>query len=610
LHVMKTSSPFLIRKGLTAGALAAMAVIFFALAGAAEGQPAEAAPRYRGWQHSGSVYILTTPEGADLPTSTSAEGFPLLVRLHKDFFDFSQAKAKGEDVRWSTADGTPLSYEIEEWDAIRGTASVWVRLPRIRGNAREAIRLHWGKADATSESSGAAVFNESNGYLSVWHMSEPVKGVAGGLESNDVGTTAASGVVGQARHLAGGQGVFCGDKITNYPSGAGSHSSEAWFRAEKPNVRVLAWGNEQAQGKVVMQFRSAPHIALDCYFSDANVKSHSTLSMSQWFHVVHTYQKGDSRLYVNGRFDAASTTSGTPLAIGSPARMWIGGWYDDYDFVGDIDEVRICKVARSADWVRLQYENQKPLQTLTGPVVQPGSAFSISPSQVTVTEGKSVTFFAQAGGAQKIYWILKSDNRETIVAVDRFQFTVDAGRVIGDRSATLQFKAIYADGVKTQDVPILIREDIPEPLFTLKAPATWDGRAAIPVVAQIANGEAIKAKGAGELNYAWSVLDIAVIKEVVPGKLILKRAQNSGTITVTASVDNGGTPTTHAVTIMVQEPKKDAWVQRIPAEDEKPEDNQFYARDDGAFVVLGRPATPVAVCALAWGSREAPWLWG
>ena len=152
--------------------------------------------------------------------------------------------------------------------------------------------------------------------------------------------------------------------------------------------------------------------------------------------------------------------------------------------------------------------------------------------------------------------------------------------MIGDKSATLQFKAIYADGVKTRDVPILIRDDIPEPLFTLKAPATWDGRAAIQVVAQIANGEAMKAKGAGELNYAWSVSDIAVIKEVVPGKLILKRAQNSGKMTLTATVDNGGAPTTRAVTIVVQEPKKDAWVQRIPAEDEKPENNQFYARND------------------------------
>ena len=156
-----------------------MVVFLAGSAGTAEGQPAAVAPQYRGWQHSGSVYILTTPEGADLPASTSEEGFPLLVRLHKDFFDFSQAKANGEDIRLSTTDGTPLSYEIEEWDASKGTASVWVRLPRIRGNARQEIKLHWGKADAASESSGAAVFNESNGYLSVWHMSGPVKDEVG-----------------------------------------------------------------------------------------------------------------------------------------------------------------------------------------------------------------------------------------------------------------------------------------------------------------------------------------------------------------------------------------------------------------------------------------------
>ena len=46
--------------------------------------------------------------------------------------------------------------------------------------------------------------------------------------------------------------------------------------------------------------------------------------------------------------------------------MYIGGWYDNYNFVGDIDELRISKVVRSADWVRLEYENQKPLQTAGG----------------------------------------------------------------------------------------------------------------------------------------------------------------------------------------------------------------------------------------------------
>jgi hypothetical protein len=547
---------------------------------AAQDTPAKAAAPYQAWRHSGSIWVLTTPEGANLPASASEEGFPLLVRLHKDFFDFTQAKAHGEDVRFSSSTGVPLAHQIEEWNPAQGSACIWVRLPTIQGNARREIRLHWGNPDAASESSGAAVFNESNGYLSVWHMNEPVKDEVGTLESKDAGTTAAAGIIGQARHFAGRQGIFCGDKITNYPSGASAHSSEAWFRAEKPNASVLAWGNEQAQGKVVMQFRSPPHVTMDCYFSGANVTGHSTLPMSEWIQVVHTHRKGDSRIYVNGVLDGSATSLAAPLAIRSPARLWIGGWYHNYDFMGEIDEARISSVARSADWVRLQYENQKALQTLTGPVVQPGHAFSASPAQLTLLEGKSATISVQAGGAQKVYWMLRRDGRESFVAVDRVQFTFEAGRVTGDTSATLQLKAVYADGVKTRDIPITIQEDIPEPVFTLRAPGTWDGRTPIEVVPQIANLSAMKSKGAGELACTWSVSNLAVIKEISPGRLILKRAQNSGTMTVTATIQNGGRPTTHAATITVKEPQKDPWVQRMPAKDEKPEHNQFYARDD------------------------------
>lgn len=537
-------------------------------------------PQYQAWQHSGSIFILTTPEGANLPASASVDGFPLLVRLHRDFFDFRQAKPRGEDVRFSTGAGTPLPYQIEEWDPTNGTASLWVRLPTIKGNTRQELRLHWGKADAPSESSGPAVFNESNGYLSVWHMNGPVKDEVGTLASKDVGTTATAGMIGAARHFAGQQGVFCGDKITNYPSGASSHSSEAWFRADKPNTTILAWGNEQAQGKVVMHYRSPPHVSMDCYFSDGNVKGGSLLRSGEWIHVLHSYQKGEARVYVNGVLDGASTSRAAPLAIKSPARMWIGGWYHNYDFVGDIDEVRISKVARSADWVRLQYENQKPLPTLVGPVVQPGNEFSVSHEQLTVLEGQSATVTAQAGGALKVYWILKSDGRETVAATDRLAFTFDAGRVTGDQSARLQFQAIYPDGTKTKDIAITVKEAIPEPVFTLKAPATWDGRTTIEVVAQMANLAAMQAKGAGEIKVEWNVSPIAVIKEVTPKKLLLRRAQNSGPMVVTATVSNGGQPTTQTTTIAVSEPSHDGWIARTPTKDEKPEDNQFYARDD------------------------------
>ena len=535
---------------------------------------------YRNWKQSGLLYVLTTPEGAALPASTAVDGFPLLVRLHKDFFAFGEAKPGGEDVRFSTVSGQPLAYQIEHWDPAAGEAAIWVRLPRIGGNSRQAIRMHWGRADAASESNGRAVFSESNGYLSVWHLGDAVRDEVGTLESQDAGTTATPGVIGLARHFAGQQGLFGGDQIVGYPTGSGAHSTEAWFRAEKPNGRLIAWGNEQAQGKVVLMFRSPPHMATDCYFSDGNVASNSRLAMGVWTHVMHTYERGQARLYVNGVLDGSAERAGAPLNIRSPARLWLGGWYGHYDFVGDLDEVRVSNVARSADWVRLQYENQKPLQTLVGPLVPPGTAFSVSAERLTVNEGESVTLTAQAGGAQKIYWLLQGGAGERVAAVDRFAFTFHAGRVVGDRPVTLRFQAIMADGVKTKDIPITIKEAIPEPVFTLTAPATWDGRQMIEIVPQVSNRDAMQAAGAGELKTEWSAAPLAVIQEAAPGKLILRRAQNSGQLTVIATISNGGAPVTRSATIVVAEPARDAWVTRTPTKDEKPEENQFYARDD------------------------------
>jgi hypothetical protein len=224
-------------------------LVFLVLLGTAHAQD-------KGWKYSGSIYILTTPQGADLPATASEADFPLLVRLDKGFFDFRQAKPNGEDIRFATGTGAPLAYQIDAWDAAAGTAGIWVRIPAIKGNARQEIKLRWGKADAASESSGAAVFNESNGYLSVWHMNDPVQDEVGALESKDTGTTSSSGIIGSSRRLDVGKGINCGEKITGFPTGSSPHSSEVWFKAEKPNATVLAWGNEAGQGKVMLQARS------------------------------------------------------------------------------------------------------------------------------------------------------------------------------------------------------------------------------------------------------------------------------------------------------------------------------------------------------------------
>lgn len=556
------------------------------------GQASNSTNTYTDWKHSGSLWILTTPEGADLPQSASVEQFPLLVQLHQDFFDFRQARPQGEDLRFSLSSGEPLAYQIEEWDAKRGVANIWVRIPKIDGASRQELKLYWGKTDATSESNGKAVFGPSNDYLSVCHMNEAAldkqtQDEVGKLTLRDSGSTAAKGIIASSRHFSGGKGLFGGDKINSFPQGAFPHTTEAWFRAERPNTTLIGWGNEERQGKVVMQFRSPPHIRMDCYFSDANVQSDSRINLGEWTHVVHTYQDGEAKLYINGILDGASKKQGSPLNIKSPAKLWIGGWYDNYDFLGDLDEVRISKVARSADWIKLQYENQKPLQTLVGPLVsrgsvKSGSEFSVSSKQITVDEGQTATVIANADGAQKVYWILKQNDRESIVATNRFQYSYTPGRITGEnQSAVLQFKAIYEGSVKTLDIPITVKEQVPDPIFTLTAPPVWNGRTTLEITPQITNLEALKAKSADKLNFTWATDDVAVIKKIETEKLTLKRAQGNGKLRVSLSLDNGGAKVTQSINISVKQPlpSQEKWLPRPLSKNEQPEDNQFIARD-------------------------------
>ena len=85
-------------------------VMVLATAGVLALLPARTPAQFSGWQHSGSLWILTTRDGANLPAEVEVKEFPLLVRLQKDFFNFSQAQPNGADLRFSSSNGEPLAY--------------------------------------------------------------------------------------------------------------------------------------------------------------------------------------------------------------------------------------------------------------------------------------------------------------------------------------------------------------------------------------------------------------------------------------------------------------------------------------------------------------------
>ncbi len=580
-HAMKTKTIPSMKAHLASAAVAAI----MACAGIASA--AGTAPdAMKAWKCSGDIYIITTPEGADLPATARESDFPLLLRLNRANFDFSQAKANGEDIRFAGGGGSPLAYQIEQWDAANGIAVIWVRIPAITGNSRQAITMYWGKADAQSESSGAAVFNAANGYATVLHLDEALKDEVGTVTPKDAGSTATDGMIGKGRHITQGKGINCGDHITKYPYSGDPFTSEAWVRAESAGAAIFGWGRYATRfngktgsgNEVVISIGSPPRFG---WSSDGPGGAGSPMPavIGQWYHLAATYCDGNSQFYVNGKLEGSRRQPGA-MSMMNDINMTIGGLRGSYQYTGDIDEVRVSRVARSADWMKLEYENQKAMQALVGSLVQPGSEFSVSPGQIKVAEGKSVTVTAQAGGAQKVYWVIKRDGADTVVAVDQCSYTLDAGRVVAETAFVLQFKAVYAKEVKTRNILVTIREEIPEPVFYLRAPAAWNGRDTIEVVPQISNLAAMQAKGAGELKYRWAVSGGAVIKEIAPDRLVLKRSQCGGRITVSLALNNGGADFAAKTSILVTEPKKDPWVERTPGKDEKPEDNQFYARDD------------------------------
>ena len=121
-------------KQVTISAFAFLAMIQTALA------------QYPGWQHEGSLYILTTPDGADLAATALEENFPLLVRLNRATFPFSQASTHGEDLRFS-AGGKPLAYQIEEWDASQARPA--------SGSASRSSRATRGRKSSCTGASAA-----------------------------------------------------------------------------------------------------------------------------------------------------------------------------------------------------------------------------------------------------------------------------------------------------------------------------------------------------------------------------------------------------------------------------------------------------------------------
>jgi len=110
--------------------------------------------------------------------SENLTNFAVRVYLTSSNFDFSLAKASGEDVRFIDKDDTTeLTYEIEWWDQTSEGAVVWVKIPTIDSNSdySDYFYIYYGNEAASDNQDAEKVW----GDYSTINLAESLDGWTG-----------------------------------------------------------------------------------------------------------------------------------------------------------------------------------------------------------------------------------------------------------------------------------------------------------------------------------------------------------------------------------------------------------------------------------------------
>ncbi len=332
---------------------------------------------YADWGYSRHIVLNTSATGANV--SDTVTEFPVLVRLNPSTFNgFAQTNAGGTDIRFAKPDSTPLPYQIERWldgSGNNDTAEIWVLVDTVYGtNASQSIIMFWGNAIAADSSDGTAVFDTTNGFVGVWHLEDMTDASPQGntgIAQNTPGTV--SSIIGNGISLNGSNQYITTTSTFTNPNPV---TVSAWFKTTtSAGGKIIGLGDAQTgsstnndrsiymgnSGK--LYFGVYPNSIVACSTS-------TTYRDGNWHYAAATLSASGTILYVDGA--AAMSISGT-----TTAQNYTGYWRIGYDritswpaepssyyFSGNIDEPVVAGSARSADWIKLCYENQKSGQTL------------------------------------------------------------------------------------------------------------------------------------------------------------------------------------------------------------------------------------------------------
>ncbi len=305
---------------------------------------------------------------------TVLSNFPVLVSLTDPDLKYAGsggrvASSTGADIVFTDSDGrTALNYEIENYSSSTGNLVAWVNVPILSPAVSHTIYAYFGDATAPTESVATEEATWDSDFISVYHLGNITDLRTNDSTGNYPGMNNGAAVV-TTGEVFGGAG-FNGSSTYIYnnsfvePTNSATLSAWAKLTDASDNWNTIAdvdYGYLQLQLAArsgagdISWLVSHPGGSSLCKIGDAGI-------LNQWHLYTATYDSSNNALsvYVDGNKLGSCAMTGSPNFSGNSA-LTIGAIYKGSGgayFNGAMDEVEASEVARSADWINTEYNDQ------------------------------------------------------------------------------------------------------------------------------------------------------------------------------------------------------------------------------------------------------------
>src|SRR3990172_2993635 len=317
------------------------------------------------WSGQKKINLNTTDSGAALKEEVSQA--PALVRLHTgNFAHFLDVKEDGSDLRFFASDEkTPLPYHIEKFDSLNEIGLIWVQLPKLAAGKTDHVWMKYGNPNAAPVQDAKAVYDAN--FVAVYHVEAPgLPGDQTANANNAAQSTAEhvpASIIGAGAKFNGSQKIV----IPASPSlkfGDTGFTFSAWIKITAPQRDAVLFARQDgADGVSVHIDQSKTYVRIARGGKTQETARTGELAPGAWHHLAVT---GGPRLavYVDGRetaaLDAATPALAGDVVLGASAG---GGNF----FSGELDEVQLSSIVRSAGWIKVAALGQGPDARLVVP---------------------------------------------------------------------------------------------------------------------------------------------------------------------------------------------------------------------------------------------------